>query len=477
MAQLPLNFLAAPSPNLAADLPVHIPYGRSVWDRLTLGVDMTPQWIISALDRGERGEMRDLMLLNRRMEERLPGYAGAMGQLKYPLTQCEVRVQAASDDPRDVDLANAIEHVLKSDAFQLAKPDMLDALGVGYSLTEQRWGDVGEAFVPVAWQYVRPDLVRWAADGTTPELDLGMGRRAKLGHGRWIPHISRVRSGLPINGGMGRSVAMFYLFYVQAWLSLAAFARIFGLPLRTATYPPGTSPEDIAILEQALHQMGTEAVALMKEGMKFVIERANASGNAGSDQFFANYIKLIEEQVLMAVLGQTMTSQNGSSLAQAEVHERGKDLQIRALAFQISASWRAHLVRPIVDLNLGPDRPAPQVWLDVEDGDDIKALADGLVKLIDRGLPVKAVEIYDRCGLQRPENVPDDLTLVPLGSWAVSGDAANDKSEAMGRALAMVAEQLNTGRDVRQIQAAMRPVLAPLGYTIERPKKGAKKAS
>jgi phage gp29-like protein len=281
-----------------------------------------------------------------------------------------------------------------------------------------------------------------------------------------------------MNGGMGRSVAMFYLFYVQAWLSLAAFARIFGLPLRTATFEDGASAEDMAILERALHSMGSEAVALLKKGMTFKIERANASGNAGSDQFFASYIKLIEESVQMAVLGQTMTSQNGGgSLAKAEVGERSKDMQVRALAFQLSATIRASIVRPMVDLNLGPDRPAPDVWLDVEDGDDIKLLADGLVKLIDRGLPVRAVEVLDRCGLQRPEGMPEDLVLVPLGSWATGNKAANDTEDdasSMARALANVVEQLNGGRDLRVVCDALAPVLGPLGYKVERKRNRAK---
>lgn len=466
MKQLELNLSKS---ELREEVVVRMNPRRGGWDRITLGVDASPQWVVQALDRAERGDMTDFVLLNRRMEERLPGYAGALGQLKFPLTQAEVRIKEVGSSGPEKKMADDLRRILDSDGFHLAKPDMLDALGVGYSVVEQRWGSVGSILAPVQWQPVRPDIIRWGPYGT-PELEVGLGDRRPLKHGRWIVHVSKIRSGMTNNLGLGRGVAMFYLFYNRCMTSYMAMADIFGLPSRLGKYPAHASAEDIEVLREALHSLGSEAVALIKDGMQIELLRANASGNAGSDRFFYDYAMLIEDQVIKLVLGQSMTSSNGGgSLAKAEVAERGKDAQVRALAFQLSAAWRASVVRPFIDINYGTHIEAPHVWLDVEDGDDIKVLAEGLVKLVDRGLPVLAADILDRCGLPIPRDLPDGLLLHPLGGAETSQEVERTKAKAeqASRLLKMVCEAIDGETRLRDVIRTVGPELAAAGYELK----------
>lgn len=434
--------------------------GTRNWDRITRGLEVSPEWIVGALDRAERGQMKDLVLLNRRMEERFPAYAGAMGQLKEPIKQAELRVEPASKTKKDREMADVVRRVLDSDDFHLAKPDMLDSIGVGFSIMGQRWAESGKHFVPVAWKHFRPELFVWEEEGTVPHFNLGTTTEP-LDYGRWMTHVSRIRSGLPINGGLSRSVAMFYMFYSNAWLSYAALASIFGLPLRTGQYPDDAEPEDIEELRDALLEMGSDAVALFKQGMEIEVLK-DASGNSGTNNFFNDYIDLLEKQVLIAVLGQNMTSLNNGSRAQAEVGERGKDLQVRAIAFGLGASWRHDVVGPIVELNIGPGHPLPKVYLDLEDGEDIGRLANGLAPLIDRGLKIRVADLLDRCGFSVPEGMPEDLEMHPDGESSASGDA-----KELGRVVMQICEVLDSGDQMRTAKKRIGKLVEAVGYSLK----------
>ena len=64
---------------------------------------------------------------------------------------------------------------------------------------------------------------------------------------------------------------------------------------------------------------------------------------------------------------------------------------------------RAILVRPIVELNMGPQTRYPKIELGLPDDSDVKVFAEVVAMLADRGLRVSQRTILDKLGIAAAE--------------------------------------------------------------------------
>lgn len=96
------------------------------------------------------------------------------------------------------------------------------------------------------------------------------------------------------------------------------FMEIFGIPLRYAE-TPSVDKNVRQNIEDMLDQMGGSAWAVVPQGTNLKVQEG-----AKTDAFkvFDAFIDRINSEMSIAVLGQTMTTTDGSSKAQGEVHER-----------------------------------------------------------------------------------------------------------------------------------------------------------
>lgn len=101
----------------------------------------------------------------------------------------------------------------------------------------------------------------------------------------------------------------------------ATFNEIFGQPLRKGTYDP-LDPGQKTQLEQALANMGSAAWVVVPEGSDVEFSEANRTGAKDTFEAFA---ARMDKAISKIIIGQTMTTEDGSSRSQAEVHERVAD--------------------------------------------------------------------------------------------------------------------------------------------------------
>ncbi len=98
----------------------------------------------------------------------------------------------------------------------------------------------------------------------------------------------------------------------------AQFNEIFGQPTRVGKYDPN-SPGQREQLMEALKNAGAFAYLGIPQGAEIEFIEANKSG--ATDTYASLYDRM-EAAISKLIVGQTMTTQNGSSRSQAEVHER-----------------------------------------------------------------------------------------------------------------------------------------------------------
>ncbi|MRN79908.1 DUF935 family protein, partial [Brucella sp. 10RB9210] len=163
----------------------------------------------------------------------------------------------------------------------------------------------------------------------------------------------------------------------------------------------GASLDDRRVLLQAVRDISTDAAAIIPKEME--IEFIEVNGSSGNG-LFSGKAEYLDKQISKGVLGQTMSSDDGSSMAQAKVHENVRHDIGKADARQISVTINRDLVRPFVDLNFGPQEAYPTVVPPFAESEDIKALAEVIDKLVRLGLEVSMPKVRQRIGFDEPED-------------------------------------------------------------------------
>lgn len=107
----------------------------------------------------------------------------------------------------------------------------------------------------------------------------------------------------------------------HSWASWDEFEQIFGMPIRIAKIG-STSAKVKDEVASWLDQMGTASYGVFPQFAEIDIKEAN---NRDAFNVFMKKIETVDAQNSILINGQTMTSMDGSSYSQAEVHQKTQD--------------------------------------------------------------------------------------------------------------------------------------------------------
>ncbi|MDH4122384.1 MAG: DUF935 domain-containing protein [Deltaproteobacteria bacterium] len=373
---------------------------------------ITPYRLGQVLHAAIHGDIHDYLTLAEEMEERDGHYRSALATRKMAVAGLEPVVIAASEDKTDVALADEIREIISNPAFGNLEMDLLDALGKGFSVVEIIWSTSAKKFTPV--QYIWRDPRHFVYDRETgKELRLrrfGRFEGDPLPPFKFLIHQPNLKAGLPIRGGLARLAAWLYLIKSYDLKDWVQFVEIFGMPLRLGKYQNGATEADKRTLLQAVKDIGVDAAGIIPASMDIVFQEAAKGTGADIYEHLANFA---DKQISKAVLGQTMTVDDGSSMAQAKVHNDVRMDIVEFDAKHLASTLNLYLVRPFVDLNHGPREIYPRITLPVPKPDDTKTLSDNLAKLVPLGLRVSAAEIRDKLALSDPDEGEELLGVSP----------------------------------------------------------------
>ena len=431
----------------------------------------------------------DYFELAEEIEERDLHYRGALQQRRLRSAGAPVDVVAASDAAADRRLADEVrERVVQGPGWHGMLLQLLDALGKGVSCVEIVWRYHGGRWEPAAYHRIDPRWLVWDdVDGETPLLirewrDTPAGRlrpgggvphvgafRARadpLQPGKFIYHAHLAKSGLPTRGGLAFSAATMYLLKSVAIRDWWAYAELYGIPVRVGTYGQAATDADIATLQDALAALAADAGAVISDSMSINVETASAGGGgaAGSRGLFGAQADWCDAQTSKAVVGQTMTTDDGSSRAQAEVHAEVRDDLVRDDVRQICETVTETVVRWYCELNHAM-RPAgwPRVVLPQPPADlDVPAI----MSAVNGGLRVPAAWLRERLGIPEPQGDEEVLTGAPAAGADLVSNAASGHP-ALNAALASVDEAADWGELAEELAGPLRQALAAAGTPAE----------
>jgi phage gp29-like protein len=158
------------------------------------------------------------------------------------------------------------------------------------------------------------------------------------------------------------------------------FLEKFGAPTVVGKYGPSATNEEKTKLLEATAAVQSDSGIILPEGMLMELLEAGRSGTPSYEVLQQR----MDDTIAKVVLGQTMTSEDGSSMSQAKVHMEVRGDLVKADADLISESFNRGPARWVTALNY-PTAAPPKVWRDMEDPEDLSERAERDTKVYAMG--------------------------------------------------------------------------------------------
>lgn len=386
---------------------------RTPWSDFSILNRLSPEKLASILRDVRSGECpAEYLELAQDMEMRDLHYRSVLSTRKDAVCGLEIKVEPASEDERDIELAKAVESDIiqnRSARFVPLVRDMLDAIAKGFSAIEILWNTGGKTWKPKEYRWRDPRWFQYdketgrtlmLRDETTSEL-------FPLSPNKFIIHEPHLISGTQIAGGLALPALFYFMLKSYDVTSWAAFIDRYGFPIRLGKYGKKATKDDINTLRRAVASIGADFGAVIPEGATIeIIESKTSSENSEAYQKMATWI---DKQISKLVLGQTMTTDDGSSRAQGQVHEEVRQDIANADSIAVADTLNSCLVVPYINLNFGEQERYPEIVLYKPDERNIEQVVSAIEKLAPHGLTVKADEIRSMLGLSKPEEKDETI--------------------------------------------------------------------
>ncbi|MBO6789526.1 MAG: DUF935 domain-containing protein [Dinoroseobacter sp.] len=401
---------------------------------------LTPARLGMILREAETGDATAYLEMAEQMEERDLHYAAVLGVRKRAIRSLEVQVEPAGTSDHEINAAALVRDVMQSAPVRLVLIDLLDAIGKGFSVAEIIWDDPKKKeWKPKKIEHRDP---RWF------KFDQDTGRRLllrsnegdqELKPAKFISHLAKIKSGLPIRSGLARLAAWGYIFKNYTIKDWAVFMEAYGHPVRLGKYGANATREDRLTLLRAVRNIGTDMAAIIPRSMEMEIINANVTGAGPLYEASAEYW---DKQLSKAVLGQVSTTDAiAGGHAVGRVHDQVRDDIRDADAEQLAMSLQRDLAGPLVAFNFGSDVAVPSLSFVAPEEHDPRLLAVAAEKFVKMGLKIPTAVVRERFAIREPED-GEDVLVLPQAQPAPEPVAASAQGEPRPNSLEEMIERI-----------------------------------
>jgi len=297
----------------------------------------------------------------------------AFEQRRLAIVGATLDVQPGGDRPIDKQAADSLRAQLEALSFDRITDKMCYGLFYGYSVGECLWARDGREIVLEDIRVRKSRRFRF--DGA---LRLRMLTYSDL-MGELLPERKfwTFQAGAdnddePYGLGLGHYVwwpVFFKRHDIRFWL---IFLEKFGQPTAHGQYPKGATEEEQQKLLDAVQAIQTDSGVITPDGMPIDLIEAARSGTAD----YAAMNKAMDEAISKAIMGQTMTSDSGSSRSQAQVHMEVRQDLVEADIDLVCDSFNQQVARWLTEWNY-PGAAVPRITRHLEKSwRDLQASAD-----------------------------------------------------------------------------------------------------
>jgi SPP1 gp7 family putative phage head morphogenesis protein len=230
-----------------------------------------------------------------------------------------------------------------------------------------------------------------------------------------------IEAGKPTDLGLFMSVAQYVIYKRGAFGDWSQFAEIFGMPFREAQYDP-YDQSSRQKLEKALEEAGSAQYMVTPKGTELKIHETSRNGK---NDIYKDLIGNCDEQISKRILGNTMTTDQGSSRSQGEVHQDEQAAitlsDKRELLAWLNGKFKQILAWLGMAVQYGGFIIEEEVHIPLKD----RILIDTALNNI---IPIDPAYFYDTYNVPPPKSGIPEETKVPA-SPAPSGQPGEDPNE------------------------------------------------
>lgn len=369
-------------------------------------------------------------------------------QRRRAVTSSDWNVDPGADDPQSIAAAKAFKEVLDDLNFDDVTDKQLFAMFYGYSVAELLWYYNEEAGRYDFNVKVRDrNRFRFSADGTLHLLRTAFEFEEMPARKFWTISVGADNSDNPY--GVGLAQYLYWPCYfkrsdIKFWL---IFLEKFGAPTAIGKMPPGKAQiaDERAKLLGALQAIATEAAVVIPDGAEVELLEATRGG-AGT---YEEMLRAMDSAIAKIVLSQTMTTDDGSSRSQAEVHAGVKSEVVTGDADLICESFNRGPVKWWTEYNFAGAKP-PRVWRTTEAPEDLTDRAERDNKIFTLGFKPTLDYIKKTYGEGWEEKPEAELNQNPLlmNQKGKNAQQKADKTQQFAESAAILA--LKAGQRIDQ---------------------------
>lgn len=190
--------------------------------------------------------------------------------------------------------------------------------------------------------------------------------------------------------------AQFVIYKRGGFGDWAQFAEVFGMPFLIGKYN-SYDPKSRDLLFQALQEIGSSPRAAIPNETDIEIKENNASGNG---MLFKHLRDACNEEILISVLGNTMTTLQGSSRAQGEVHQDTQTALIQADKRYVQRMLN-RFVTPLLEKRGYPTSGGFFLFPDQKEELSMEKRVDLALKLRKEGISIDDDYFYEVSGIPK----------------------------------------------------------------------------
>ncbi len=304
-------------------------------------------------------------------------------QRRLKVTKAEIEIEPGADDPQSKAAAEAFKvEELPNLAWDDITDKMLFATFYGWGVAEVMWRPDGNR-VRFADVRVRDRArFRFGWSGALYLQRVGEGLVEMPDRKFWTISTGGDHHDDPYGLGLAHSLYWPVFFKrndIKFWL---VFLEKFGQPTALAKLPGGQidDPTQRAKAIQMLRAIATDSGVVCPENIAVELLEAARSGAAD----YEGMKKAMDEAIAKVILSQTMTTDNGSSRSQAQVHEGVADAVVKADADLISETFQQGPLKWWCEWNF-PGAAVPRIRRMVEPPEDMNTRAERDKKISELG--------------------------------------------------------------------------------------------
>lgn len=295
--------------------------------------------------------------------------------------------------------AAKLADIIGGSQFDQLCRDLMDALLMGFSITEMVWTVVDQQIVPgrYAKRAQRRFVYVSTDDNLPPQLRMltkeQMLKGVELPGRKFVVHRVNPEDDNPYGTGLGQQLYWPVFFKRKGVIAWNKLNDRFGAPTPHGKYPRGASDKEKNTLFGALKAISNDGVVMTPEGMSIDLLESKLTGSVSSQESLCQYMDDWISEVLM---GQSSGKGSGGALAAAATERETVRLDlVQADSDLLSDTLNCTLIRWLCDFN---GLEACLISREIKAPDDLKAASETDKNISEMGFKPTLERVRSRYG-------------------------------------------------------------------------------